>query len=315
MIINPKYVSPFNADNAELQATLDRCPKLGKAAIDFASAFNLQIAQYVHDQNKGVTMLTQEGVEAGALLLRNEYSRKHDEYVDYFLYRSPLIQKERSTGRSTRYEHDSEKITGIITAVKKNNEVPTTKALMKKLTTGMRYAFSAVTNTADESVEAKIKGPAALGLMRLFIEGDKVSVEAHRKEVEDVYASYLDQCAKVSSAKKDAVRFTGGCTAILIKDSMIDAKPRYYVTEATYNASTVGVTLSDTLTVYKSLKDSPLAPEVTIIRAAMEGNVCATNDNDLGLGFYDKYHPEVDIATGYQSRSDGLWVLIPKVGG
>lgn len=308
--ININYISDFVDDRVGFQAEVERkvTPPLLDAALTFAGTYGLRIHNALSDC---VNFVTASGLPAGELSYRKDYTRKSKNPLGtFFHYQSKLISKERSTGRSDKKARDSDKVTGIINALKKNNEEPKDESLLTPYVNSMRYAFMAA-NPSSNSPTILLGDAPTLALVKLFIDNDKVTVETHRENIEKAYATYLDKFEKMKDARTILSRFQKGCHAIGIIPNPNGDKFFYLVGDAEYDAVTQGYTLKNHAR-HKTLTNTPLAADAAIIRTYAQGMPWYNSENELGLALRDSFLFDIDVAIGYSNFENGMWALIPK---
>lgn len=312
--ININFISDFVDDRVAFQSKVEEkvTPPLLNAALTFAGTYGLRIHGVLSDC---VSFVTMSGLPAGELSYRKDCTRKSKNPLGtFFHYHSRLISKERSTGRSDRYARDSDKVTGIISALKKNKEEPRDEALLGRFVNSMRYAFSSA-NPSTNPPTISLGYAETLALVKLFIDNDKETAENYRENVEKAYSTYLDKFAKMKDARANLSRFQKGCHAIgIIPEGFGGQSGTYYlVGDAEYDTVTNGYVLKN----YKRLKtlaNTPLAADAAIIRTYAQGMPWYSSDidNELGLPPRDSYLEDIDVAIGYSNAESGMWALIPK---
>lgn len=294
-------VSEFSHNQTVLHQQMDRNPKLATATYDFAKAFGLKAGLASLEDGNRVSFYTPSGIPAGTLQLYR------DSKGEFFLYSDDLIGKTRSSARSGRSSRDAEKITGIISALKKNGENPVEENYIERMRLSVTYAYEALTKNRP-SVAVDLSREHQLALLKFFIVNDKETAEAHRNKLQETYDKYLDARAKVKDANELVARFNRGATVICIKGE--GSRAFYYVAESQREANKQP-TLTN-LKRYNTLTESPVAHVAAMARTYAQGQPWYDRTNELGLAFMDTYLDDLDISVGYASRSQGLWVLIPK---
>lgn len=304
------YLSQFNRDMTAAQEWLERNPRLTRAASEMCAEFNLRIA--VNPNHQVLHLLSPEGIPVGKLNETRRYKNVGSE--DVFAFQSPLIRKERNGAIGGKDCRDAKKITGIISSMKKNDEVPKLEKVMQVYTHGMRYAFHSVMNSSELSIKVDLANDEVLALLKLFIENDKVSVESHRNKYETQYATYVDMLKKKRDAKRDMVRFTKGSTAIGVIPNYIDGENNsvYYIVCDAELPNNNAYPVVKNVTRYNSLSDTPYAVDATIIRTYAQSKPWYDANNELGINFRDEFLPDIDVGLGYSGRDTGAWVIIPK---
>ena len=302
-----QFISQFAFDPAKIQSSLEdyekKAPRFVRGLADFCTTFKVKImARSVG----GYVLCTERGIPVGKMDFERDYSRSNTNPDGYaFLYTSPIISKQKASSRAGRSTRDSSTVTGIINALKKNSEVPNEDKLLQNYKGSMRFAYTALGNTASNKNTISLDSAATLALVKLLIENDKAGAESYRKDVESAYAQYLDRMAKINEAKASMGRFDHSTAIGVIS---YESETFYIVGEATNTAGNIALT---NWTRYNSLYNSPVAADAAMIRAYMEGHHPDVN-NELKMPFDDKFYPDIDIVTGYSSVHYGVWALIPK---
>lgn len=311
--IKDEYLSPFY-DKTVFHQRMESNPELVNASREICAAFGLQVAVAPWNPTMSsvpkACFFTKEGIEAGSLE-RHKGLRYSDD--PFFVFTSGTIHKERSSTRSQRNQRDSVKITGIITALRKKDEVPTLPKLMNRVFNhGIIGALTTVEKDAASSPSINLMNDEARVLMKYFLEDDKMSIEAHRVTIQNKYKSYIQELEKRKSGKENLERFKKGCKIIGVLPGDHIRKIFYLVGDATFDGRKV---LVENLTRYKSLADSPLAADAAMIRTYLESkpNLFDT-ESELGISLKDVYLPDIDVAVGFRSYNTGTWALLPKHG-
>lgn len=308
-----EFISQFTKDSSVVQATLERYPELDKAASEMCHAFGLRVdASPTHPTTiPQIKFVTPGGFYAGVLEIKRQYGGPNS--GEYFYYSNPLVSKERASSRSDKCARDAKKITGIINAVRKNNEEPTVEALARVWHLSMRYAFISINETRDsQNPRFDLSGEAILALLKMFIDNDKVTVEGHRQKLEGEYDKYYKKLATVKDRKAAFDRFCLGATAVGVVPDVVRGEGRIYVlADAAFDEKT-GTVKSTNHRRYDSLADSPIAADAAMIRTYMQSHPHGTDDNELGITARDEYYEDLDVSIGYLSGNSGTWLLIPK---
>ena len=296
-------VLDFLADNTIIQPSL----------FEFCSAFNLRI-----DAVSGghVRLLTLSGLEAGV------FSLQRDGNGSYYLFSSRLIRKEKASRRSARSERDASKITGLITALKKNKEAPVDAEIIKNFKSGIAYAVSAIATSGVRGGSFSMSTAEELAAAE-FILGlrDEVSFNSIRESIRNKYDEYQKQISGKTDALRATQRYARGCTLIGVRMSEALDRAHYLVAkvdfDTTLNPDTPAsyqLRYQTPLTRYQSLAQvEGLSTTVPILRTYFESLPGHRKTNELGVPHDDKYYPDIDVATGFH-YNDYLWVLIPNEG-
>lgn len=257
---------------------------------------------------------TSNGLPAGTLdLLKPSYKDSKRRFV----YSGPFVRKEKASAFSSRNQRDSEKITGILSALKRNNEIPDDENFIHRLTPGIAYGFKSFAQGISDP-EISVNNQEAQALVEFFLNNNVTYVQQHRHNLEAKYQSYLDKVAKVKDARTNLTRVTSGATIVgIIPDPIPDLNGHqtsvfYLIGEGSYNPSAQQTTFQSPLERYNSLQDTPLAADAAIIRTYAMSQSWFDSDNELGLPMVDRYFPDIDVGVGYCTHETGWWAVIPK---
>lgn len=305
------FISQYAKDESKIQAVVERFPELGRAAAEMCHAFGLKVDVNVHlpDTIPTINLLTNDGFAAGVLSQKSMYGSPRGK-DDYFHYTSGLVCKERASARSDKMSRDATKVTGIINALKKNREAPTPENISRLWSQSLRYAFTTIRESRRGSYRIDLTDEQKLSLLKLFIDGDKMSVEANRENLQRVYDEYRQNIASVKDLEATTQRFSEGCTAIGVLPNPVDHESVIYVVgDATYDDKT-GETKTQNARRYETLSDSPVSTEAVIMRTYAQGQNWFDSDNELGVPMRDMYIEDLDMSMGYINGN--RWLIIPK---
>lgn len=305
------FISQFSKSEAKIQAMVERYPELGRAAAEMCHVFNLRVdmGKLQPDTIPMIYLFTNEGFYVGELSHKSLYGNPRGK-DSYFHYSSPMVSKERASARSDKMSRDATKITGIINALKKNKETPTTENVIRLWYQALRYAFSTIESDVRKDYHIELSNDQKLSLLKLFIEGDKVSAEANRENLQAAYDKHRQNMANLKNSRNVANRFNEGCTAIGVLHNPLDCDTKTYVVgEATYDSKGSGLR-GQNFRRYETLTESPVAAEAAIMRTYAQGQSWFDSDNELGLPMKDMYVDDLDMSMGYISGN--RWLIIPK---
>lgn len=305
-----KIISPYTDPAVMQQALTTSAPEFAKGVFDLCLAFNLKAD--VHEKQaplrNNVSLLTQEGWPAGRLTYNND----HD--GSYFIYTSAFVNKAKASKRANRGARDAAKISSIISALKRYNEIPTLSLGINSERHGMDCAVRSIFSRVYESPSISLNGPATLAAVEFMLGKQTYSnPDAHRLEIETAYEGFLKRVGESKGASKTLERFSRGCKVIGIGRRMDD--PYYMVGRATFDPvreSHRNFVFHGPLKRYATLADTDLAIDASIIRTFMQVKFRDEN-NELCVPRVDKYYDEIDITVGYSSHSF-TWVFIPEQG-
>ncbi len=305
-----KIVSPYTNPTTLQQALTTSTPEFAKGVFDMCLTFNLKAD--VHEKQaplrNNVSLLTQEGWPAGRLA----YSSDHD--GSFFIYTSVFVNKAKASKRANRNARDAAKISSIISALKRYNEIPTLSFGINSERHGMDCAVRSIFSRVYENPTISLNGPATLAAVEFMLGKQTYSnIDAHRHEIETAYEGFLKRIGETKDAGKTLERFSRGCKVIGIGRRMDD--PYYMVGRATFDPvreSHRNFVFQGPLKRYATLADTDLAIDASIIRTYMQTKY-ADENNELCVPRVDKYYDEIDIAVGYTSHYF-TWVFIPEQG-
>lgn len=322
-------ISNYGQSVEEITEALSLSPGWARDVTEFCLATRLKLAWVTKDRrHHNVRFTTNNGYYAGTLRMSLPHETRNKE--EKYIYSGPLVCKDKSSATSGRDARDSKKLTGLISALKRDNarEIPTDASIEAHFPRGASYAFKA-TEPREPRVSFNIEGDNAIRLVENFLGKSPVgnvispaSMALMRTELEESYQAYMDKRESYRQMLKDRKRFDERTTVIGIQPDKLNRLDEYeqptgmfyVVAEASYDRSLDKVTFLTPFTRYSSLADSPVAADAAIIRTFMQGRNDANPENELMLPWADRYLNDLDIAIGYQSRNSGMWVVIPKVG-
>lgn len=296
-------VLDFLADNTIIQPSL----------FEFCSAFNLRIDAVSVGHFR---LLTLSGLEAGT------FSMQRDGEGTYYLFSSKLIQKEKASRRSSRSDRDASKITGLITALKKNKEAPVDAEIIKRYKSGVMFALQSIMASASRSASFTMSSAEELAVAE-FVLGlrDEVSFNSTRESIRNKYDEYQKQISDKGGALRTAQRYAEGCTLIGVRMSETLDRAHYLVSKVKFDTSSNHINptayqlqYQTPLTRYQSLAEvEGVNTLVPIFRTYFESLSNHKKINELYVPQDDKYYADIDVATGY-ATNDYVWVLIPDQG-
>lgn len=296
-----KIVSPYG----DTQSTIDILnadTPLTKFAYEFCTEFNVQVRAR---SSTSMKVFSTDGIKLGTIYTETHRSNSTgaNETV-YFFESNNIIKKSKGTSRSNSYTRDANKIKSLIANLKKNNEIPQSKAVYEAFKNAIKYGFTSVANARTPSIS--IEDSLAIDLIEYALLDKPISTE-HNEELAQAYKDYQLEMKKFLSSTKEKNRFAQGVKAIGIFRE--NAKSYYLVGEADYINGDVNI--HGDLKRYESLKDEPeFSSDILMIRTYMQAQNSCDDNNEFGLPRRDIYYPEIDVSTGY--ASDELWVLLPK---
>ena len=257
----------------------------------------------------GFKVFTPEGLPGGEIAIGH-----HDGDL-YYKYSAPHIQKDKASARSDKSSRDSNKIAGLIAAIKRNGEEPSLKNFLNSvpITAGVRYALSSIKHGVG--TDMRISFGAASEFVKSFM-GEPNVLESYRSEIESVFAEYKK---KMEANTEKIINFNryleGGFKVVFVHllSSYRNTPPVYVIADGTAtDDESDKISLSNMRGVPDFSHDSNLEAVAMMVRTYMDGKHNGANhDNLFHVPHGDTYFDEVDIATGYQNQP-WLAVLIPN---
>lgn len=307
-------ISEF-ANKEATEAIMSRSPELQRFVFEFCKAFDCRVGEtnnFNQFGNHGVQVLTKTGLPCGYLYVNTRGAvDKEGNHTSNYNYKSPIVEKERSSRNAGRDTRDSVKISSLIAAVRKCGEEPTDGGLARHYRQAIRYAHRAAGSNSP-AVRIDMPADAIVALTEYYIGETEMKSSALIESVRASYNTYLRRKKQAAEGADTAQRFWGGAYTIGV---MGDHDKRYYIVGNTkYDDQALAdecVTFQGDLKRYSSLYECPeLAMHVPIIRAWAEGQNEFDQHNDLGLPRRDIYYPDIDVASGYATTGQ-TWFLIP----
>lgn len=293
-------------------------------AVEFCHTFNtkvgIPVAVKTSDQSEKVSEMVQnhlhplllslytpEGMPCGTIETRYD-----GEF--YVVHKSPLITKEKASGRCDKHGRDSKTVKGLINAIKRNkHEQPTTKILLSTFTGGIKYALTNM--DGSRTVNVSFSHPSTVTELVKYYLGETNHASTHDAAIREEYKKFLDAAEANQKIRDTKRRFMDGCkTVAVLRYPSSYYKPVYFVADAEWTVKDAEAPPSFTnMSFVNSLNDDErVAADAMMIRTYMQGQ-SPTNDNEFCLPTIDRYLPDIDVSTGF-NRTDCLWVLIPKNG-
>lgn len=312
-------ISKFAPNKDKIIERLSDKPEFRTAVSEFCATTGLKVA-YASPIGNRAYFLTTGGFFGGDLQwVAAGWKDKKYRYI----YSGPFVSKEKASSSSSRNQRDSEKITGILSALKRDDraQIPTDEKIFERFKQGMRYAFTSCVD-GRSAPRISVDETEAHALVEYFLQKNVTLIEPLRNDIESKYELYLDKLEEVREARANLTRFTAGAKIIGIipdqlpdeREGMQDDRYFYAVGEASYDERAGKVTFQSPLERYDSLQDSPVAADAAIIRTYTGDKSWRDKSNELGIPMRDKFYDEIDIGTGYTAHETGTWVVIPKNG-
>ena len=303
------------ANKEATEAILSRSPELQRFVFEFCKAFDCRVGEtnnFNQYGNHGVQVLTKEGLPCGYLYVNTRGALDKDgTHLSNYNYKSPVVEKERSSRNAGRDTRDSIKISSLLAAVRKCGEEPTAGGLARHYRQAIRYAHRAA-GAHSSVVRIEMPADAIIAMTENYLGMTEHKAQSIVEAVRVRYVDYQNRKKMALEGTKTAQRFWEGAYTIGV---MGDDENRYYIVGNTkYDEHAMAeecVTFQGDLKRYSSLYECPeLAMHIPIIRAWAEGQNEFDQHNDLGLPRRDIYYPDIDVASGY-ATSGQTWFLIP----
>jgi len=281
-------------------------------ALEFCHAFDVRVGfapciqPRIPSPNHSLRVFTREGVPCGSL----KVVRDEEDY--YYVYSGPQVKKEKASARTDKFSRDSKKVSGLINAIKRNNEVPSANQVMNNspIKEGARYALSVMDHS--RSIYMDLKNEAVTELVKSFL-GQVNVAEVYRTAIEEAYGKHQNAMQEINEGQLNLRRFMeGGFKVVAIHKTDSETKPMYVVADGVAeDVSNSGIHITNPRGVLDFSDDPDLQATAMMSRTYLQGAKRFDDSNLFGLPMSDVYHGDIDISTGY-SRADWLTVLIPK---
>ena len=293
-------VSPYG-DTQKTIDELNRDAPIGKFAYEFCNEFKVQVSASGTDHLK---VFSPDGVRLGLIYTEMHRNSSGANEPIYFFESQQIVNKAKGTARANRNTRDANKIKTLISNLKRNKEIPAVRSLYESFRTGIKYAFTNVSNGRAPSIS--ISDALTIDLIEHVLLDKSISHEQNQ-ELHAYYKTYQSEMKKFESSDQNSKRFAEGVRLVGIFSE--GDKPHYLVGEASLIDKEVKI--HGDLKRYNSLKDVPeFSADVLMINTYMEAQ--SNNDlrNEFGLPRRDTYYPDIDVSTGYAGTE--LWVALPK---
>lgn len=313
------FISPFCADLSPVHAVMESNTGLPKSVAmnfvkgiaEFCTQFNLQV---ISATESDVHLVTEDGLYVGELSYKYHHAGFASGNHHYFHFKSPLIRKQKGSARSSTNARDSEKITGIIAAMKKANEVPVYKTLTASYVHAIRCAMYEAYGVRNKKPQFSLEDNVVLDLARFYIKGYEYNLAMRKDDLISKLQAYDDELQAIEDAKKSLHRFND-CYVIGACQDPSASTHYYMIGEATYDPATESATLTTKLERHATLKTTRHAALAMMVRTYVEGKYQLFDpNNELGLRRMDKYLEDLDVAVGY-SNNQSIWMVVPKNAG
>ena len=308
-----EFFSRFGKPQEAAEA-LRRNVKFLHTVAEFCATTKLKVS-YANSMGDRVWFHTSNGFYGGELqFYPNGMGRDRK---PRYVYTGPFVSKEKASANSNRNQRDSEKITGILSALKRYDEIPEERAIFSRFMSGINYGFNSCTQHKPKP-SISLDSDETYALIEFYLNNNPTFAAQHRNRLESKYESYLDELDKIKDAKANLTRFAKGSKIIGIVPDPVPiglGSPDYYyvVGEARLDGENRNsVVIQCPLERYDSLSTSPVAADAAIIRTYATGKPWFEKDNELGIPMGDKYYEDIDVGVGYANHETGWWVVIPN---
>lgn len=292
--------------------------ELCKLLNELNAEFNV-FAESIHPHTNrcNAYLVTANGLPCGNARIEHTGTNATTGAREYrYTVRFPTIKKDRSGPNSGRDERESNKLSTLIRSIKKNNEAPTEAGVTEVCLQGIGYAYAAV-RLSSGIPQISLDAEYVLNLVEHTLSVDKSVPLLYINEMKFAYEEYQKAKLIFTEHSKNYERYRKGCKIVGILDKsdyIKDDGVTYLVGEmgdvgADAHSTRVLQALTSPLKAYKSLSDTPLAGVAAMCRAHFPQSIHVKNE--FNIPHNDKYHEELDIATGYRAR-ELLWVVIPN---
>lgn len=305
------------ADTQKTEEVLNNNPELKKLAHEFTARFKGFFVSETYANNRStqsnaVSVLTDRGLVAGSLMVDSTII--DGKRVPCYMFSSSSIRKARGSKNSDSRTRDSIKITGLLKSIEKNNEVPDEKTIYKEFSGGIAYAFSSLSSRRTRI--PSVNDDLAIEVLKRFSGRDSTPLPISLQEqVNKVLDDYQKAIATNESSLATYMRYAKGCTLIAWGRGV---KPHYLVGTCRLNiqegqrADDMSCLVINDLTRYNTLADTPHAGLAVMFREYFKNSNYGDEGNEMGFGFHDLYHEDIDASCGY-SGGQYCWILIPNV--
>ena len=309
-----KICSPYT--NIEtLASALDHShANFKRGVFDICTAFNYyaDCPERAAPARNHVKLLTPNGWVAGTL----SYNKDYSEEDAHFKFRSPLIKKARSDGRSDRSERAANKMKDLIKVLRMKKELMTDELAFMNEHRSIQYAFGQIDGALDRNPPPiiRLEGEMAVAVSRMIL-NDAPFPEMLRSDMALLYKDYQTKYDTYEELRSSKQRFQN-CTAIGILQ-MSETKSHYFVgkVQRIKTGSGSGAYKIETqgpMKRYVSLDAAGLGTQGAIIRTYMQGKPYHDTSNELYVRRTDEYYEEIDVATGYSGEAL-TWALLPEM--
>ena len=286
-------------------------------ALEFCHAFGVKVGIPPSDSPsepsvfRALKVFTPEGLPVGDIALGQQNGDL------YYKYSASHIRKEKASARSDKSSRDSNKIAGLLAAIKRNNEEPTANrvATHPHLRDAVRFALSSI--KSGPSVDMRLGSHIVSEFIKSFMNVPNV-LESYRTEIVQTFDEYKQRMGAKDERLANFNRYLeGGFKVVFVHNPSsshhLVAKALHVIADGTAtDDESDKISLSNLRGVNDFSDDPNLDAVAMMARTYMDGkNLSSRGDNLFHIFHGDTYHEDIDIATGYANH-DWLAVLIPK---
>lgn len=304
-------ISEFAADKIALGVALESAEtataiELKKLAHEVCHEYNLRVIRTINSGNNKALLVTPDGINCGYVSVE-----KNSNGDFTYLIGLPTIRKERSSAKSDRGERDSNKLSSLLRAIKKNKEEPTTEKIYKAMRRDFISPFSSVQSKSlygrpNLSMPSNLQEIVAKHILGV----DTHSMAMYIDELQKVYSEHQSKMKSYNESASEIVRYRRGATLIGVLNRTNTGT--YYLAADVSLDEHGDFTFHTPLKRYSTLKELPIAPIVMMVNTYMQSKNAYDSSNEMGLWYHDHFYDDLDIAVGYSGSNNGLWVAIPK---
>lgn len=300
------------ADKQKVEAVLACSPELNNLAKEFHHTFGVMIGgpASVTNRTSESLKLYLDDMPIGVIgFVRDAYFNKGRE--DYYFYTSSAVSKEKYSKRSGRDTRDASKITGLISAIKKNNEGPAAAKdkRLRDFSDGIKAALNTVSSRHERSINVEIEPDIVTRLVEQYLGLGEVSFTL-KDEIKRKHDEYMKKISGQKQLLSDVQRFRRGCKVIgILSTNLENDKTMYATAKITFDDRAI-VNYTEPLKIHDTLSGTEYAADAAMIRTFMRDKSRYDASNEVGVGFGDHYFQEMDFSIGYNRRGE-QWVLIP----
>lgn len=273
---------------------------------EFCAEFNLKVDGAPTGRSGAMWLVTPSGFPAGMVSVTTD--RNSDNLYNY----SNKFTVKKDRGGDAR---SSKKLTSLIRAVKKNDEIGTDKSCLTRYTSEIRNGFNNIKQNS-RGVKMTNYSPSDEFMLDVVMAaaGLKEVMHESKQKAISMYTQFQQDMELNKSAGDIKSRFRdGGVYVVGLASDEQDFKRselRAYVGEAVFVGDTMELS---NMTAGNSLGNNFfITTAMAHAKTKYESQNAGYVKNPYKIPFIDKYDDELDMVFAYQDHSIA-WVLIPKV--